>query len=93
MNFRTEITLEILRDNLAFRFVIPFGTAYETAHDVCLKMAEGIKEMQRQHDAQKAAASQQQQSSTESTVSPEESTAVAPEVIPSENAENTNAAN
>jgi hypothetical protein len=55
MNFRTEITLEIVRDNLAFRYTVPFNTPYELAHEVCLKMAEGIMEMKKQSDAVKAA--------------------------------------
>jgi hypothetical protein len=55
MNFRTEITLEIVRDNLSFRYIVPFNTSYELAHEVCLKMAEGVMEMKKQSDATKAA--------------------------------------
>lgn len=45
MNVRSEVRLEIIKDNLPFSLVAPANTSFDTAHEICLLMAAAIKEM------------------------------------------------
>ena len=47
MNVRSEITLELVRDNLVFRFTVPSNTTHEVGQLVCQEILNGLKEMQR----------------------------------------------
>lgn len=55
MNIRSEISLEIIRDNMSFSFSIPSNTTHDIAHEVCLQIADGILEMKKQAEEIKKA--------------------------------------
>lgn len=64
MNIRSELSLEIVRDNLSYTFNIPSNSTHDIAHDVCLQLAQGILEMKKQTEAQAEKAKQDSMAST-----------------------------
>lgn len=58
MNVRSELRLEIVRDNLSYTLLLPGNSSHDVAHQVCNEFAATILEMKKQaealRDAQKA---------------------------------------
>lgn len=61
MNVRTYITLEITKEDRSYVMSVPFGAAFQEAHDVTQEFAAGIIEMAKQAEEQQKA----QQTKTE----------------------------
>lgn len=72
MNLRSEIVIEIIKNNNTYRFSVPVGVPFGDCHAVALEAAQVIVDMAKQYEEQMKEQEKQKTSEQEPAVKGEE---------------------